>query len=61
MIFMKEQYQEIYEDQICPLDGRRAVHMLWITKSTCTRCADEVLDFSCSLDDECRECISEYP
>lgn len=61
MIFMKEQYQEIYEGQTCPLDGRAAVHMLWITKSTCTRCADEVLDFSCSLDGECRECVSEYP
>ena len=58
---MKEQYQEIYEDQHCPRDDRPAVHTLWLTKSTCTRCGDEVLDFSCSLDGECRECASEYP
>ena len=58
---MKEQYQEVYEGQACPRDGRKAVHTLWVAKSTCTRYADEVLDFACSLDVDCRECISEYP
>ena len=58
---MKEQYQETYENQHCPLDGRTASHTLWLVKSTCTRCSDEILDFSCSLDPDCRECISEYP
>ena len=58
---MKEKHEETYENQTCPRDGKKAVHTVWIAKSTCTRFPDDVLDFSCSLDPDCSECISEYP
>ncbi len=58
---MKEEYQEIHEDQTCPLDGSKAVHTVWLAKSTCTRFPDDVLDFTCSLKEDCRECEENYP
>ena len=58
---MKKEYQQIYENQSCPLDERKAVHTVWLAKSTCTRFADDVIDFSCSLDPDCKLCKEDYP
>lgn len=58
---MKEEYQEIYENQTCPLDEQKATHTVWFTKGTCTRFPDDVLDFSCSLNPDCNLCKNEYP
>lgn len=58
---MKKEYQEIYENQTCPIDDRKAVHTVWLAKSTCTRFPDDVLDFSCNLNQDCKQCMDNYP
>lgn len=58
---MKEEYQEIHNYESCPHYDQPAIHTVWLSKSTCTRFSDDVVDFSCSLDPDCKECVKEYP